>query len=83
MDDKLDMRNIKTSSSNISGNKYFLVSISKTSQVMLSGGLRNISMQNNNFLIIEIFDKLVCFSFSLCENDGSFIRVVFADQLSY
>ncbi len=80
LDDKLNVRNIDTSRSNISGYQYFLFSLSKLSHIRLSNILTDISMKNDYFIAIEVFNKLISFDFSLSKDNCSILRIVFLDK---
>ena len=79
MDDKFNIGDIKSSGSNISGNKNFLFPFSKFFQIVLSCRLRNISMKNNYILVVEISDEIVGLNFGLSKDDGPFLRIVSFD----
>lgn len=80
LDDQVYIRNVDASSCHISCNQYFLDTLAEVTQVVLTGDLGDISMEDDNFLTVKLLHELVCFKLGLGENNGATVGVVLFNQ---
>jgi hypothetical protein len=80
LDDQIYIGNINASSRHVSSNQHFLYSLAELPHVILTVRLRDISMEDDDFVAVEFLHELVGFELGFCEDNSAAVGIVLLNQ---
>jgi hypothetical protein len=80
LDNQLDVGDVQPSGGDVGGDENLLLACFEFANVDFSGTLRDIAVENDDLVTIEVPYEFVCFDFGLRKYDGPVLGVVALDK---